>query len=210
MGIISGIIAIAIIALGYFLFVKAAEPIYNADEWSGRLWKWAEKNSISRRKLPRYEEDLEKLTELDISFRNLTCVPSELCNIISLTKLIADENRLSSLPKEISSLTNLTEVNFTGNLFADIPQELFKLEKLQCLFFGHNKLIAIPKEIGNLTDLKRLDLSNNHLTSLPDEITKLKLDSFFINGNPNLVLTNEQEKWVKNIKESDFNTSAKN
>ncbi|MDR0580033.1 MAG: hypothetical protein LBG21_05465 [Campylobacteraceae bacterium] len=149
------ILAVLIILFIYILFVKAAKPIYNLNEWSGRLWQWAEDNGISRRKLPRYEENIAELKELNISFRNLKDIPSELCNVTSLTKLIASENRLFS----------------------------------------------IPKEIGNLINLKELDLSNNLLVLLPDEITNLNLDSFFINGNPNLVLTKNQEKWIKNIKE---------
>jgi Leucine-rich repeat (LRR) protein len=156
-GIFGVITAVAIIALGYFLFVKMAKPIYNLNEWTGRLWQWAEKNSIGRRKLPRYEDNLAKLSELDISFCGLSDIPSELCNVMSLTRLIINGNKLTTL----------------------------------------------PKEIGNLTNLKEINLSNNRLISLPDEITNLKLDSFFISGNPNLILTKNQEEWIKNIKERD-------
>ncbi|MDR3177698.1 MAG: leucine-rich repeat domain-containing protein [Campylobacteraceae bacterium] len=195
----------AVFLLIYVLFVKMAKPIYNLDEWSGRLWQWAENNGVSRRKLPRYEENLIELSELDISYRGLEYIPAELCNVTSLTKLIASGNKLSSLPKEISGLTNLTELDFTENLFTDIPLGLFELKKLQKLSFWDNKLTTIPKEIGNLTNLKELDLSNNRLSLLPNEITKLKLAAFSIYGNPNLVLTKEQEEWTKSIEEFDKN-----
>ncbi|MDR1554470.1 MAG: leucine-rich repeat domain-containing protein [Campylobacteraceae bacterium] len=203
-GIFGVITAVAVVAFGYFLFVKMAKPIYNMNEWTGRLWQWAEENGIGRRKLPRYEEGLVKLKELDITFHELADIPSELCNVTSLIKLIADENRLATLPKEIANLTNLTTLSLTGNLLTDIPQELFGLVNLQKLSFWDNKLTVIPSEISNLTNLKELDLSNNHLSSLPSQITNLKLESFAINGNPNLVLTKEQKEWAKNIKKFDF------
>jgi Leucine-rich repeat (LRR) protein len=203
-GVIGAIAVIAIFALGYILFVKMAKPIYNLNEWTGRLWQWAEDNSVSRRKLPRYKENLIELAELDISYCKLSNIPSELCNVTSLTKLIADENIISSIPQEICNLTNLTKLSFAGNLLREIPQELFSLTKIEKLSFWGNKLTIIPKEIGNLVNLKELDLSDNKLTSLPDEITNLKLESFFAGGNQDLVLTKEQEEWIKRIKESDF------
>ncbi|MDR0407517.1 MAG: leucine-rich repeat domain-containing protein [Campylobacteraceae bacterium] len=205
MGGVFGIItAIVIVALGYFLFVKAAKPIYNLNEWTGRLWQWAEQNGISRRKLPRYEENLVELTELNISFHELTDIPSELCNITSLMQLVADDNKLTLLPKEITNLINLTKLSLDGNLLTKIPQELFNLVKLQKLSLENNKLTVIPKEIANLTSLKEINLSNNHLSSLPDEIMNLKLESFFISGNSDLNLTKKQKEWIKSIKDCDW------
>ncbi|MDR2341949.1 MAG: hypothetical protein LBD84_02765 [Campylobacteraceae bacterium] len=143
-GVFEVISAVAIILLIYILFVKAAKPIYDLNEWSGRLWQWAEDNGVSRRKLPRYDENIANLKELDISFRNLEDIPSELCNVIGLTKLIANGNRLSSIPKEVGNLINLKELDLSSNLLVSLPDEITNL-KLDSFFISDNPNLVLTK-----------------------------------------------------------------
>ena len=53
---------------------------------------------------------LERLTDLDLSFNKLTNLPSEISKLTNLANLDLSNNKLTSIPSEISKLTNLTQL----------------------------------------------------------------------------------------------------
>ncbi|MFV0481019.1 MAG: hypothetical protein ACK5LP_03445 [Campylobacteraceae bacterium] len=94
----------------YILFFKvAASRTYDLNRWSGRLWKWADENSVSPRKLPRYNEEyLLKVKELDISDKNFVSLPEEITNI-NLVKLTINKG-INFSPKQKEWLKSIKEL----------------------------------------------------------------------------------------------------
>lgn len=88
----------------------------NNDGWMDRIWAWADERKISESTLPRTEEALSALTELDLRFNQLTSLPPEIGNLTNLTKLNLEGNELMSLPESIGNLTNLTDLDLDRNL----------------------------------------------------------------------------------------------
>jgi len=112
-------------------------------------------------------------TVLYLSNNQLTALPPEIGELISLTKLYLWRNQLTALPLDIAELTSLTALSLTSNQLTVLPPEIGKLTSLITLRLSNNQLTALPPEIGELTSLTTLSLSSNQLTVPPPEIGEL-------------------------------------
>ena len=110
---------------------------------------------------------------LDLSSQELESLPSEIGQLLNLTRLELYDNKLTNLPPEIGQLTNLIEFGLSSNKLTSLPPEISQLIKLKTLNLSSNQLSSLPSEIGQLIELKELNLSNNKLSSLPSEIGQL-------------------------------------
>ena len=134
--------------------------------------------------LPAEIGQLISLTELFLFENSLSSLPPEIGQLTNLTCLSLFENSLSSLLPEIGQLTNLTELDFRENSLSILPPEIGQLTNLAYLSFDNNSLSSLPPEIGQLTNLACLSLDNNSLSSLPSEIGQLtNLSELFLGGN---------------------------
>ena len=105
-------------------------------------------------------------TELDLSGRGLTSIPSDVFSRKDLVKLNLSNNRLTGAPQsQIGQLENLKSLDLSGNSLTGLPAELGRLYKLETLNVAHNKLTGLPMELGNLTQLLVLDVSGNPYSS---------------------------------------------
>ena len=59
--------------------------------------------------------DIETTTELNLSDKGLTELPTEICNLTNLRYLDLANNELSELPIELGNLTNLQKLNLASN-----------------------------------------------------------------------------------------------
>jgi len=123
--------------------------------------------------LPSELGTLTNLTRLDLSSNKLTRLPSGIGELTNLASLNLRNNQLTSLPPEITKLTNLTSLDLWSNLLMSLPPEIFNLTSLTSLNVGGNQLTTLPAEIAKLTHLTSLGLISNQLTTLPAEIAKL-------------------------------------
>ena len=116
---------------------------------------------------------LTQLTILNLSNNKLTYLPVEIWQLTQLTSLLLTTNNLTKLPVEIGQLTRLTKLDLQDNELTQLPVEIGQLIRLTTLYLSNNKLTKLPVEIGQLKQLTKLYLSNNKLTKLPVEIGQL-------------------------------------
>ena len=127
----------------------------------------------------------DKVTELDLSGKDLTMLPAEIGQLTNLSRLSLYSNQLTTLPKEIGQLTNLSELYLHFNQLTTLPKEIGQLTNLSGLYLGSNQLTTLPKEIGQLANLSGLYLDSNQLTMLPAVIGQLtNLSELYLFGNP--------------------------
>ncbi|RHZ33960.1 hypothetical protein DYB26_011963 [Aphanomyces astaci] len=123
------------------------------------------------------DDDDEAVEEIDLSEKQLTKVPGELCVIPqlqeSLRTLCLEKNQLKGLPDAIGLLHNLHELYLRENELESLPAALAKLTHLDSLYLEDNALSesGFPNEIHALARLKGLCLQRNKLTvaSIPSK-----------------------------------------
>jgi internalin A len=115
----------------------------------------------------------ENSTELDLSNRGITIIPSEIGKLTNLQKIFLGNNYITTIPPEICNLTKLKILHLGSNQITVIPTEIEKLTNLEDLYITRNRITTIPATIKKLTKLKILDISRNQITVIPTEIEKL-------------------------------------
>ncbi|XP_058200247.1 disease resistance protein RUN1-like isoform X2 [Rhododendron vialii] len=134
-------------------------------------------------------QGLSCLKELRMENCNLSCLPNEVGNLISLETLDLGRNNLRSLPDSICNLTRLKDLKLTGCNVSHLPCEMGRLISLETLDLNGNHLCTLPDSICNQSCLKKLYLSDCALSHLPNEIGKLAtLETLILEGNSLLAL----------------------
>ncbi|OTE96830.1 hypothetical protein BCS42_13345 [Crenothrix sp. D3] len=113
------------------------------DAWLDELITWADKNNISKYKIPRDKRA-----------------------ILALTTLYLYDGKLTELPESIGKLTNLTTLYLSSNQLTELPESIGKLTHLTSLYLVSNQFTELPESISKLTNLTWLDLRNNPIKSL--------------------------------------------
>ncbi|MBS1584497.1 MAG: leucine-rich repeat domain-containing protein [Bacteroidetes bacterium] len=90
--------------------------------------KTLEKLNLSENKISAFSDDafleLENLTELDLSYNELTYLPASLGKLTKLKKLNLSGNNISALPIEFENLTSLESLDLNGNPIGNVPIEI--------------------------------------------------------------------------------------
>ncbi|KAF7153285.1 hypothetical protein RHSIM_Rhsim01G0097900 [Rhododendron simsii] len=130
--------------------------------------------------LPEEIGNLISLQTLDLAKNNLSTLPDGICNLTCLKRLRLEENNVSNLPIGIGRLTSLERLYLSRNSLCTLPDTIGKLSCLKDLFVGNNKLSHLPSEIGDLDSLETLVLEgNNGFRGLPESKCKLvRLNKF--------------------------------
>jgi Leucine-rich repeat (LRR) protein len=115
----------------------------------------------------------EDLATLDLTYKKLGDLPSEIEEFTGIKELNLRGNQLSALPPEIKNLTQLEHLNARGNTIEKLPPEIGKLIHLKSISLMSNCLTALPKEIANLKNLNDLLLNSNRFEVFPVEICAL-------------------------------------
>ncbi len=142
-----------------------------------------------------YFKNLMNIEKVDISYNQLTSIPSDrleyskcrslsirgnklqkfpnaISDVHTLEKLNLSENKISSIDDDaFDGLENLIELDLSFNELTYLPTSLGKLKKLKRLNLSGNKISALPKEFENLTSLEFLDFDNNPIGRIPVEIS---------------------------------------
>ncbi|XP_058200243.1 disease resistance protein RPV1-like [Rhododendron vialii] len=132
---------------------------------------------------------LSCLKELRMKNCNLSCLPNEVGNLISLETLDLGRNNLRTLPDSICNLTLLKKLYLSHCDVSHLPSEIGRLVTLEALILEGNSLVNLPDSICNLTRLKNLNLSLCDVSHLPSEIGRLTtLQKLILGGNNLLTL----------------------
>ncbi|MEM9149648.1 MAG: leucine-rich repeat domain-containing protein [Cyanobacteria bacterium P01_F01_bin.3] len=112
----------------------------------------------------------ENATELDLSDRDLTELPTGLFQLKKLKSLDLSGNKLTTVPKELGQLQNLTRLSLFNNQLTTVPKELGQLQNLTELYLFSNQLTTVPKELGQLQNLTELYLHDNDKLAISPEV----------------------------------------
>ncbi len=127
-------------------------------------------------------------------------IPDAIANLVSLTKLSLDSNKITFIPDAIANLVNLMELRLHGNKITFIPDAIASLTNLTALTLSCNQITRIPDAITCLSNLENLSLWDNQISQIPKEINKLqKLQGFFIRKNQIRCIPYEVSE-LKNLK----------
>ncbi len=131
-----------------------------------------------------HEAKIKGLTEIDLSYSDLTFIPKELFEIRKITSLNLRGNNIEDIPREIFNLVDLKKLDLTNNYLDKLPSDVKYLNNLRVLFLGGNKLTELPTELRYLSYLEELYLTYNQFTQFPKIITNVtSLKSLYIGGN---------------------------
>ena len=130
--------------------------------------------------LKMYQEDLEKITELDLNGRGLTNL-SGLSNFKKLKKLVLSNNKISDL-SELTGLTNLEDLNISDNNITSLGK-IKGLTKLKRLYANGNSIENIS-EISNLNNLTSISFTNCKVKKFTSDLSNLNsLEEIKIENN---------------------------
>lgn len=90
--------------------------------------KTLEKLDLSENRISTFTDDafneFENLQELDLSYNELTYLPTSIGKLTKLKKLNLSGNRIGSLPKEFEQLVSLESLELDGNPIGNVPIEI--------------------------------------------------------------------------------------
>ena len=127
-------------------------------------------NQISS--LPTEKIEYPKCKILNIKGNRLEKFPTAIGDAYTLEKLDLSENKISSIDDDVFDiLGNLVELDLSFNELTYLPTSIGKLTKLKRLNLSGNKISSLPKEFENLTSLEFLDFDSNPIGRVPIEIS---------------------------------------
>ena len=112
---------------------------------------------------------LESLTFLDLSFNQISELPSEFGTLVTLETLYLNNNLITSEGCKLGELFSLKMIDLSGNKLNKLPDVTF-LASIVKLYLNNNQISKISKKISYLPKLKEISLRGNKLKTLPKEI----------------------------------------
>ena len=108
------------------------------------------------------------LTEVILAGIGLETFPEQLYNVLNLTVINLNDNKLIEIPSNIKLFQDLKELYLRNNRIVNITDETMLLQKLEILRLSYNYINNIDNL--KLKNIKELCLTGNNLTSISDNI----------------------------------------
>ena len=119
-------------------------------------------------------EEAARSKELDLSWQELTEVPTEVFQLYNLKTLYLYNNQIVEIPDAIAQLQNLKTLYLSGNQIVKVPDAIAQLQNLTSLDLSRNQIAEIPDAIAQLQNLRELYLAGNQIVEIPDTIAQLQ------------------------------------
>ncbi|QIY91081.1 leucine-rich repeat domain-containing protein [Chryseobacterium gallinarum] len=133
--------------------------------------------------IPKSIGNLKKLTSLTLSNGEISIIPSELYNLISIQYFNIEDNNIKSIDKNINQLKKLKSLSLSDNPITTIPKEICELNNLESLVLENTKIKELPKCLGDLQYLNWINISGTRLEEFPIEILNApKLETIHAKG----------------------------
>ncbi|CAO3656423.1 unnamed protein product [Mucor hiemalis] len=138
--------------------------------------------------LPSCLHDWKKMRQLQLGSvyggNRLVQLPDTLSEMSCLQELDVSYNQLTSLPTNLE-IPSLLSLNISHNQLDFVPKSIARCHQLKSLNVSKNHLTSLPADLVNLRNLELFDISENLLCILPAEILERMQDAtLLITGNP--------------------------
>ncbi len=124
------------------------------DKQFNSLIRWAEENHIDKKLLPRSRNELAYVTKLELTALNVSTIPPEVFNLLSLSELWLGYNQLKELSASIGDLKNLKKLSLSNNHITHLPPKITQLNNLKLLALDKNPLKLTKSHMEWLQALK--------------------------------------------------------
>lgn len=142
-------------------------------------------------KVPQCLYTLRGLRRLNLSDNSIAELGTEIESWSKLEVLNICRNRVSTLPSQLCRLEHVRRLMLNENhlSFEGVPSGIGKLGRLEVFSAAYNKLEMIPEGLCRCPNLKRLLLNSNCLVTLPEAIHFIteSLDELQLDNNPDMV-----------------------
>lgn len=143
--------------------------------------------SVERIKLNYFHNNItkiKKLESLDLSYSDVTNLPSSIQNLTKLKAIEMYYNKLTQFPVDLCKISSLEIIDFSHNKIKELPESIKNLSNLKQLKLGDNNLTALPKGFGESLKLEVLILNRNQINELPQNFGNMpKLEILMLQGN---------------------------
>lgn len=137
---------------------------------------------------------------LDLSFRGMDEVPTELEALTHLRSVDLSGNVLTQLGRIVARLPHLEKLKANGNQLTRLNPTISKMGQLKSLDLSFNTLFYLPASMAKLQSLVELNISHNDLEELSNSLTEMRpLESLDASYNALLRLPNRMHRW-KNLR----------
>jgi Leucine-rich repeat (LRR) protein len=132
---------------------------------------------ITNAQLTCFPEELfhhkESIEIIDLSFNNLTELPSRITEFKNLKILFLSFNQFKVFPIQLANCEQLSMIAFKSNQLLEIEENSFPLS-LRWLILTDNQIDKIPVSIGNCKLLQKFVFAGNLIKQLPDSLSNCK------------------------------------
>ena len=126
-----------------------------SDECCEKIWRWADKNKISDKFIPRDKTSLVRLKGLRLKGLNFGDLPAELYDLPNIKNLSLGGIGLAFLDEKISKLEGLESIDISYNKLESLPNSICDLKNVDVLFLvGNDDLILSSEQEKWLSKLK--------------------------------------------------------
>lgn len=112
---------------------------------------------------------VKQVKKLNLSGKNLKCIPDNVYEYSNLEKLDLSNNRITEIPCDILKLRKLRTLDLAFNQIKVLQSAIFKLPKLRILNLHGNFIHSLPKQLAT-SNLQTLIVSKNQIEQIDDAL----------------------------------------